>query len=127
MTFSLRPQNGRRIQYETLLRRTSTQRYAGLLRDRHLGQFETLTPQSSSGRQFFLADSPFWDLEILAQADSVVPHFPVTKQDIEKHFEPHGTGKITEIKLMNGFGFLEYEDAMDARDVVPGENIDSSR
>jgi hypothetical protein len=21
---------------------------------------------------------------------------------------------------MNGFGFLEYEDAMDARDVVPG-------
>lgn len=22
---------------------------------------------------------------------------------------------------MNGFGFIEYEDAMDARDVVPGE------
>lgn len=22
---------------------------------------------------------------------------------------------------MNGFGFLEYKDAMDARDVVPGE------
>ena len=24
---------------------------------------------------------------------------------------------------MNGFGFLEYEDAMDARDVVPGNYI----
>ncbi|THC95002.1 hypothetical protein EYZ11_005514 [Aspergillus tanneri] len=45
--------------------------------------------------------------------------FPVTKQDIEEHFSTHGSGKITEIKLMNGFGFIEYEDAMDARDVVP--------
>jgi hypothetical protein len=23
---------------------------------------------------------------------------------------------------MNGFGFVEYDDAMDARDVVPGES-----
>ncbi|KAL9106902.1 MAG: hypothetical protein Q9227_008150 [Pyrenula ochraceoflavens] len=45
--------------------------------------------------------------------------FTVTKQEIEDHFNNHGTGKITEIKLMNGFGFIEYEDAMDARDVVP--------
>lgn len=44
----------------------------------------------------------------------------MTKQDIEEHFSTHGSGKITEIKLMNGFGFIEYEDAMDARDVVPG-------
>jgi hypothetical protein len=43
-----------------------------------------------------------------------------TKSDIEQHFAAHGTGKITEIKLMNGFGFIEYEDAMDARDIVPG-------
>ena len=43
-----------------------------------------------------------------------------TKSDLEQHFAAHGTGKITEIKLMNGFGFIEYEDAMDARDVVPG-------
>jgi len=42
-----------------------------------------------------------------------------TKADVETHFAAHGTGKITEIKLMNGFGFIEYEDAMDARDVVP--------
>jgi hypothetical protein len=45
-----------------------------------------------------------------------------TKSDIEQHFATHGTGKITEIKLMNGFGFIEYEDAMDARDVVPGKS-----
>lgn len=45
----------------------------------------------------------------------------VTKADIETHFSSHGTGEITEIKLMNGFGFIEYKDAMDARDVVPGK------
>lgn len=39
---------------------------------------------------------------------------------MEAHFNTHGTGEITEIKLMNGFGFIEYKDAMDARDVVPG-------
>lgn len=43
-----------------------------------------------------------------------------TRADVENHFNQHGNGKITEIKLMNGFGFIEYEDAMDARDVVPG-------
>ena len=47
--------------------------------------------------------------------------FPVTKQDIEEHFSSHGSGKIMEIKLMSGFGFIEYEDGMDARDVVPGK------
>lgn len=45
-----------------------------------------------------------------------------TKADVEAHFQTHGTGEITEIKLMNGFGFIEYKDAMDARDVVPGKN-----
>lgn len=42
-----------------------------------------------------------------------------TKAEVETHFQTHGTGEITEIKLMNGFGFIEYKDAMDARDVVP--------
>ena len=45
----------------------------------------------------------------------------VTKQDIEEHFSTHGTGTIKEVKLMNGFGFVEYEDPMDAKDVVPGQ------
>jgi hypothetical protein len=45
-----------------------------------------------------------------------------TKADVEAHFASHGTGDITEIKLMNGFGFIEYKDAMDARDVVPGRS-----
>jgi RNA recognition motif-containing protein len=44
-----------------------------------------------------------------------------TKADVEKHFESHGTGTINEIKLMNGFGFIEYDDPQDAMDVVPGE------
>ncbi|KAI9882384.1 MAG: hypothetical protein M1823_005870 [Watsoniomyces obsoletus] len=43
----------------------------------------------------------------------------VTKADVEKHFAAHGTGRITEIKLMNGFGFIEWEDPQDAMDVVP--------
>ena len=28
-----------------------------------------------------------------------------------------------EVKLMNGFGFIEYKDSMDARDVVPGWSL----
>jgi hypothetical protein len=24
--------------------------------------------------------------------------------------------------LMNGFGFIEYDDQLDARDIVPGQN-----
>ncbi|MCJ1444018.1 MAG: hypothetical protein MMC23_004518 [Stictis urceolatum] len=52
----------------------------------------------------------------------------VTKEDIQEHFKTHGTGNITEIKLMNGFGFVEYEDPMDARDVVPdGTDLKGSR
>ena len=49
-----------------------------------------------------------------------------TKKDVEDHFATHGTGTVKEIKLMNGFGFIEYEDAMDARDVVPGTHISPS-
>ncbi|CAH0056434.1 unnamed protein product [Clonostachys solani] len=48
-----------------------------------------------------------------------------TKADIEAHFATHGTGEITEVKLMNGFGFIEYKDPMDARDVVPGDLVDN--
>lgn len=44
-----------------------------------------------------------------------------TKADVENHFNTHGTGEIAEIKLMNGFGFIEYKDSLDARDVVPGK------
>ncbi|KIV95243.1 hypothetical protein PV10_02919 [Exophiala mesophila] len=47
-----------------------------------------------------------------------LPH-NITKQDVEEHFKSHGAGAVKEVKLMNGFGFIEYEDEMDARDVVP--------
>jgi len=47
-----------------------------------------------------------------------LPH-DVTKDEILEHFETHGAGTITEVKIMTGFGFIEYEDPMDARDVVP--------
>jgi hypothetical protein len=30
---------------------------------------------------------------------------------------------ITEVKLMDGFGFIEYLDAVDARDAVPSMSI----
>jgi hypothetical protein len=65
----------------------------------------------------------------------MIPHFDqmtdgyhtiATKSDVEAHFNTHGTGEITEIKLMNGFGFIEYKDAMDARDVVPGKSFPPS-
>jgi len=41
-----------------------------------------------------------------------------TKADVEKHFSEH-PGKIREVKLMQGFGFLEFDDEMDAKEVVP--------
>ena len=47
----------------------------------------------------------------------------VTKAAVEAYFATYGTGEITEVKLMNGFGFIEYKDPMDARDVVPGESL----
>ncbi|KAI9747430.1 MAG: hypothetical protein M1815_004228 [Lichina confinis] len=47
------------------------------------------------------------------------PSSGLTKGDIENHFASHGTGHIVEIKLMNGFGFIEYDDEADAKDVVP--------
>ena len=48
----------------------------------------------------------------------------VTKEDIQNHFKTNATGTITEVKLMNGFGFVEYDDPMDARDIVPGTCFD---
>ena len=65
------------------------------------------------------AVSPSAPSGTLVQADSSLLRILATKQDIEDHFSTHGTGKITEIKLMNGFGFIEYEDAMDARGHCP--------
>ena len=56
---------------------------------------------------------PFWN-----SADYHI-WLAVTKEDIQAHFKD-GPGNITEIKLMNGFGFIEYDNALDARDVVPG-------
>lgn len=68
-------------------------------------------------------DSYIFSLDRLfgSQLANGIGAFPVTKQDIEEHFSSHGSGKIMEIKLMSGFGFIEYEDGMDARDVVPGK------
>ena len=44
----------------------------------------------------------------------------MTKEEVQEHFKD-AAGKIQDIKLMNGFGFIEYDDAVDARDVVPSE------
>ncbi|KAI5299687.1 hypothetical protein KEM56_003036, partial [Ascosphaera pollenicola] len=41
----------------------------------------------------------------------------VSKQELEDLFTDYG--KITDTKIMNGFGFVEFEDPMDAKDVVP--------
>lgn len=79
----------------------------------------SLSPVPVLGSNFFLpflVSSPRGHRTI---ADWVLPII-ATKADVENHFNSHGTGEITEIKLMNGFGFLEYKDAMDAQDVVPG-------
>jgi len=42
------------------------------------------------------------------------------KQEVEDFFKEHGSGNIVEVKLMNGFGFIQYDSEADAKDVVPG-------
>jgi RNA recognition motif-containing protein len=47
-----------------------------------------------------------------------------TKADIETHFiKPFSGFPITEIKLMDGFGFIEYNNPTDARDAVLSMSI----
>ena len=61
-----------------------------------------------------------WGLLYWTSAD-VCFTFAVTKEDIQDHFKD-GPGTIAEVKLMSGFGFIEYEDKADASDVVPGKH-----
>ncbi|TGZ81459.1 hypothetical protein EX30DRAFT_263894 [Ascodesmis nigricans] len=42
-----------------------------------------------------------------------------TEKEIEDFFKEIGHGTITEIKLMDGFGFIQYDSADDAKDIVP--------
>lgn len=77
---------------------------------------------SCTGGLGWTLGTPFfesWAHDFRIVADHRAPP-SVTKEDIMEHFKSHGAGTITEVKLMNGFGFIEYDDAMDARDVVPG-------
>lgn len=71
-----------------------------------------------NGKALFAAQRHNPDRSPLADANANARS--ATKADVEAHFATHGTGEITEVKLMNGFGFIEYKDPMDARDVVPG-------
>jgi len=43
-----------------------------------------------------------------------------TKKDVEDHFKTYGT--LLEVKIMNGFGFVEFKEPMDARDAVPSRH-----
>ncbi|KXJ86311.1 putative methyltransferase-domain-containing protein [Microdochium bolleyi] len=100
--------------------------------------FATLNNQRLTTHLVFTIADEIIDVLFPEQLDAVIPvpwHPPrfrppgstwaisqravTTKTDLETHFATHGTGEITEIKLMNGFGFVEYKDPMDARDVVP--------
>ena len=45
----------------------------------------------------------------------------VTKREVEDFFKQHGNGNIVEVKLMNGFGFIQYDNEDDPKDIVPGE------
>ncbi|EWC43795.1 hypothetical protein DRE_07304 [Drechslerella stenobrocha 248] len=56
-------------------------------------------------------------LSLTASIIRLVP--AATKKDVEDFFDKHGHGTIKEIKLMNGFGFIEYSNPTDARDIVP--------
>jgi RNA recognition motif-containing protein len=53
---------------------------------------------------------------------SLLTPFVARKQDIEDFFKEHG-GNIVEVKLMNGFGFIQYDSEADAKEVVPGTQL----
>ncbi|KAL7273163.1 hypothetical protein RUND412_003999 [Rhizina undulata] len=46
-------------------------------------------------------------------------HKDARKQEVEEFFKEHGHGNIVEVKLMNGFGFIQYDNEDDAKDIVP--------
>ena len=81
----------------------------------------SLSGQCPASRSVACLFSPAWRLFVFSLL-ALTARFlqKATKADVQAHFEQHGTGEITDIKLMSGFGFIEYKDAMDARDVVPG-------
>ncbi|KAI5800906.1 hypothetical protein FPQ18DRAFT_365508 [Pyronema domesticum] len=41
------------------------------------------------------------------------------RQEVEDFFNENGHGTITEVKLMDGFGFIQYDSPDDAKDIVP--------
>ncbi|KAI9893483.1 MAG: hypothetical protein M1814_006780 [Vezdaea aestivalis] len=46
-------------------------------------------------------------------------HRDATKENVREYFEGHNTeAEIKEVKIMSGFGFIEYADEADARDVM---------
>lgn len=45
---------------------------------------------------------------------------------MEDFFREHGHGNIVEVKLMNGFGFIQYDNEDDPKDIVPGRDFKSS-
>lgn len=47
----------------------------------------------------------------------------VTKREVEDFFKAGGPGNVVEVKLMNGFGFIQYDNEEDAKEVVPGTCI----
>ncbi|KAK9249532.1 hypothetical protein V1506DRAFT_550824 [Lipomyces tetrasporus] len=49
----------------------------------------------------------------------------VERSDVENLFK--GYGKLVEVKLMSGFGFVEFENPRDAQDAVSGESINLVR
>jgi len=84
-------------------------RYLSPQRARRIGQAYTKCPSAAvpmteySGTRLYLGSLPR----------------DTRKQEIEEFFSEHGHGVITEVKLMDGFGFIQYENADDARDAVP--------
>ena len=90
---------------------------------RHEFPRSTLLPPSTASAQRFAQSnaSPSKTEAIVSSTRLYLGNLPrnTTQKDIEDQFTTHGSGSVKEIKLMDGFGFIEFENAMDTRDVVP--------
>ncbi|KAJ6256695.1 Pre-mRNA-splicing factor [Drechslerella dactyloides] len=83
------------------------------------GKLPSIRPAIKSGSGALVVyDDDAGGCPFRVEIDALAAFFP-TKKDVEDFFVKHGHGTIQEIKLMNGFGFIEYSSPADARDIVP--------
>ncbi|KAH8896325.1 hypothetical protein GQ53DRAFT_14997 [Thozetella sp. PMI_491] len=86
---------------------------------RHLENFITLYCLAHSGTTRNHSEIMDRGFPVVLYLGNLPRH--TTKNDIERHFRMSGVTGITDIKLMNGFDFIELSNCANSRDVPSGK------